>query len=198
MLVLRLTSSSDANKESFVITESTGTYDVITNDTGWGTPNVDLTNIVSSELKITNNTNNTVYDTIPYIHSNVVGNSFIINYSSLSINSVPINIKVIQDGIYCFEIITVMDDNSILNRTLKYLTLYNLECKIKKLSLEAIDMIDSCCDDCGQSEKLKALSKAFVLYKLIRNAFQCGNIDIANKLINHLTLLLESLSCKNC
>tara|TARA_R110000850_G_scaffold1714_9_gene9202 strand:+ start:2006 stop:2599 length:594 start_codon:yes stop_codon:yes gene_type:complete len=197
MLEINISLASNVNKELFVISESTGTYNVTTNTTGWGTPNSELSDISTSILNISNLTSGITYDSIAYVHSDISTYTSNITFAGLEVSSTPIETVIITDGIYCFEFNTTLNDATIISTTVKYLTLYSIECKIKKLGLEATTVDSSCCSDC-LTEKLQNLAKAFTLHKLIRNAFQCGDTLTANKLIKNLTLFLESLDCKNC
>jgi hypothetical protein len=195
-LELKFNVTKTADCKEFIFTQTTGTYDVTTNLTGWGAPNVDIGNAQDSYVVIQDLTSSTIYKLIEVAESDDSATNFLYEDLIIEGQSLPIGTEEIVDGIYCFTHTVLMDDDSLYNTTGYHMSLCQLECKLKELSSKYIASLGSC-SSC-ESKLLNFFSEAMALYDALKFSYRCGNFTHFNKILINLQSLLLQLDCSNC
>lgn len=177
--------------KSFDYNQVTGVYDAITNSTGWGTPNKEISDVVSSILSIKNNKTGIVYDNITID----VAEESIQNYifANLFLNSTPTGIETIQDGIYSFTHTVTFDDASVISTVAYRVSLCELNCSIQALTNTMLDTIDDCCTD-NKKEMMAKYNEVMALYDILTKAFRCNNFTAFNSIYSSIELLLMNIN----
>jgi hypothetical protein len=175
--------------KKFVFTELTGDYDSVTNPTGWSTPNIDISDVLTSTLSIykPNNTSPIIinlFPTYPTIDNTI---EFEIDETILG--------STISDGLYKFVYtITYTDSNNqiaTISQTVYHAVYCNIKCCVDKL-FAAIEDFD--CGDCMKYQIEKALN-AQVLFVSMINSAKCGRYIAFN---NQLLMLQRMCNNKCC
>lgn len=193
-LKLAVTLGSDCS--SFFFIENTGTYNVSTNTTGWGTPNAALADVATAVLSIENLTTETVYDDLDITPSGTVGNETEFTTEDLEIAGVSIGDVTLPDGLYCFTYTVTMDDTTVYENAVTKLFLCESCCKIKTKACE-IDLECGCCTDPCADEIWKFL-QAYTEMKVIEYSAYCSSISNINNKITSLQSFLTTFDCENC
>lgn len=179
--------------KSFDYNQITGVYDAVTNLTGWGTPNKELSDVATSVLSIKNNKTGITYDDIAVIASTASTDNYI--FANLFLNSTPTGIETIQDGIYSFTHTMKLKDQSVLTIVVYKTTLCELNCKIQSFVDMMLATQDDCCSD-NKSEIHKNFREIMTLYDVLTKAFRCNNISAFNSIYSSIELLLMNI--QNC
>ena len=198
LVKINFSAKESCDSQNIVFTDTTGTYDENINTTGWGAPNVTLSDVVDVEINITD-PSGTLYT----IGNSVIGsslpngnnNSFMINMSHLGGTA---NTTMTQ-GLYNIEYRVLIAEGGVGTgtwvTTRKFMFCYStIKCCVHKM-LAALDICDDCpCD----SEKQDAL-EAYTLYKAMLYASSCGSIDKADKIFKQVSRLCNYKGpCNKC
>lgn len=189
-----LTLGSDC--KSFIFTENTGTYNVSTNPTGWGTPNAALADVNTATLSIENLTTGVIYDDLDITPSGTVGNETEFTTEDLEIDGVSIGDITLPDGQYCFIYTVVMDNETEYSQQVKKVWLCESCCKIKTKACE-IDLECGCCNEPCADEIWKFL-QAYTELKVIEYSAYCSSQSNINNKIKSLQSFLQTFDCPNC
>lgn len=196
-VVLKFNINKTSNCEEFIFNQTTGLYNITDNETGWGIPNEELIDVLESNVIIKDLTNNVEYEKIEITASDDSSDNIIFYDLIIKNANSSIQIEKIRDGIYCFEHLVLVDGNIILSSTNYFLSLCEIECKLKQLSIKFINSTNTSCSPC-ENELLKSFLEAMSLYEALKFSYQCGNFDDFNKILRNLQDLLRILNCKNC
>lgn len=184
--------------DELVFIDNTGAYNNPDNLTGWGTPNVELNQVVNSLLFITNLTTNVSYDAIQITPTDVEGTQTIIDITTFTVNGINQNLTSLPDGLYTYEwkVDVAAPDLIIYSQEIMKLSLCQIACKIKVLA-SRIDLRCGCChDDCSKS--VWKFLEAYTLYKALLFGGACGSISEINENIKCLQDFLRNINCQTC
>lgn len=168
-------------------TETTGVYNVTTNPTGWGAPNIELAEIVAATLTITSpsGTDYVINLFDQGFPSSNVDFSYIFNVGALT---------EIVDGKWTF-VYTVTDSES--NTYTK--TVYNLfSCQADCCVHQMLVDLELTCDCCSKDTAYENYIKAWTFLQALKNAAECGDINSFNNLLKILEKLCKNNNCKTC
>ena len=168
--------------------ENTGIY-TLANPGGWGTPNIEIGNVVTATLLIKgpDGVEYTIDLTIGNLPSNIVGFSY--NIPLVSMGS-PITIT---DGQWYF-VYTVIDDNDVEYSTTvnKYFTC-NTKCCISNMLAKV-----NTCDSCPKDDSEELYNKAKTMFDSLENAAECGDLTTFNSIKKIIDKLCLNSGCKTC
>jgi hypothetical protein len=178
----------------FLFTETTGAYS-INNSGGWGSPNYLISDVEDSYITIKNITTGIQYTQVEVTPSE--DEVLEIPFQDLIIQgqTTPMDCTTIKDGIYHFNYFILFDNNDTVVANYYFLSLCDLECKIKKLVSSFINLD---CKDCKKETLLSLYLEVMALYQALVFSYQCGNFCEFNKVYRNLTKLLKTHNCKNC
>ena len=179
--------------KSFTYSQTTGVYDATTNLTGWGIPNKELTDVVTSVISIKNNKTGITYDDIDIDVAETSTRNYI--FANLFLNSTPTGIETIQDGIYSFTHTVTFNDDSKISTVTYRTSLCELNCTIQALTDTMLDTIDDCCTD-NKKEARAKYNEIMALYDIMTKAFRCNNFTAFNSIYSSIELLLMNVN--NC
>lgn len=194
-LVLKFTITLGTDCKSFIFTDTSGTYNVSTNPTGWGAPNLQLNNVNTAKLSIQNLTTLTTYDDVDVTPSDSDGTT-LITTQDLKVAGISIGDVTLPDGQYCFVYTVVSKSTQTYQQTLKKVFLCESCCKIKTKACE-IDLECGCCNEPCADEIWKFL-QAWTEFKVIEYSAYCSSQSNINNKIKSLQSFLTSFDCKNC
>lgn len=194
---INFSAHESCDSQNIVFTDTTGSYDAVTNVTGWGAPNSTLGMIQDAEIVVIDPTGtqyNIEWGVFGSFLPNSTNGSFMINMSMLGGTAGT----TMTQGLYQIEYrILVAEDLSAGTwlSVRKYMFCYStIKCCVHKM-LAALDMCDDCpCD----SEKQTAL-EAYTLYKAMLYASSCGSITKADKIFKQVSRLCNYKGpCNTC
>lgn len=155
-LVLDFNIVQEEDGSFYTITDLTGVYDVTTNPTGWGAPNLDIASvtIATVDVQLMDEDGN-------FASVLTAGEKDVLdlpNFPNDSDGDIEKTV-VLEDGYY--KAIYYVTDGVTTYTTTKYFTFYSsFKCCYKKIALA----VGSCCDN--QAKKLKLLEANVVLNAL--------------------------------
>jgi hypothetical protein len=176
--------------DKVTMTESTGLYVTPSNEGGWGTPNIDTTNITLSELKIYDYLGTTLKDTYDLTGL----------YPSATPSEFTILLEAgweLPDGIY--QIKYEITDDSLTpviyrNETTHELFICNL-CNCKNSLVQKL--VKAC--DTLTIEKLKTqVDQMEIFIYGIQSAFACGDFATANSILASASTYCTTVSNCGC
>lgn len=174
--------------------ENTGVYDVTNNPGGWGTPNINPSDVVTSYVKIYDYTGVTLLQTIVLKENTVDLYPAVINTNSFKIAS---NHTWSQgfDGVYKI-IYTITDSSSnVYNSTGQYeLCICNLENCMDNL----ISKLTAICDKQKLTRYKDTIDQLEILKYGIETSFACGDFATTTKLITDANTLCTTFSDCGC
>jgi hypothetical protein len=156
-LVLDFNIEQEQDGSSYTITDLTGAYDAVNNPGGWGTPNVELSDVAEAEvdLQIMDEDGN-------FTSVLTAGEKDVLDLPNFP-NDTDGDITrtvVLEDGYYR-AIYRITDNSETTYTETKYFTFYSsFKCCFSKISLA----VGSCCDN--QAKKLKLLEAHTILSAL--------------------------------
>lgn len=176
--------------DKVTFTETTGVYNATTNVTGWGTPNIDTTDIATSVVNIYNYTGTTLLDTF--------------DLTGLYPSATPSEFNILEeedwtlaDGIYKI-MYTITDDSVtpvVYNNDLTHeLFLCNL-CNCKNGLIEKL--VKSCDTETVKKLKLQVDQMEIFVYG-IQSAFSCGDFITATTILTAASAYCQTLSDCGC
>jgi len=192
MLVLNFTVYQSSDCTKFYFKDTTGTYDPISNPTGWGNPNDDiLTAQTPIELEITTPDSNTY--TIDLVTTTPI----------FPVDSPPDTLELtmadiggvlgdkIPDGIYSFKY-TVTTASGTYEQ---YLTTA-FTCQVCCCVLSMVKEVKAGCDCCDQD--ITKIMEAWLLYQGLLADANCGNTVEFNNTLDILQKICKNSKCNNC
>lgn len=191
--VLEICINQSSDCKTVTITDNTGAYSLL-NLTGWGTPNHNLSTVLTSTLTISKRDNNGVYfdsPSSPITLLPVLPNDL---YTSIDITAEQAGYGVdasFSDGIYKFTYTVTGDDSGAYTLTTETIAglVCNLMCCFKKKS----DKVSTCICDCEELEQ--SFVKLWTYMRLYEGARDCANLNQMQKYIDKITKLCESCGC---
>ncbi len=188
-LVLKFQACVQTACTELVIKELTGSYNVSSNPTGYGTPNPTIAAATSAVLVITSPSDQ-VY-TINLLDNGFPSNDttfeYVIPMSDLG------NRTYIEDGQWTFLYTVINGETYRVTRS--YIFTCNSRCCVAQLKAE-LPSEDCNCDDV--TEKQMAYLKAWGFLEALEYSAFCGNITEYDKILNILNKLCSKTSCKTC
>lgn len=174
--------------------ESTGVYDVTNNPGGWGTPNINPSDVTTSYVKVYDYTGVTLLQTITLKETPIDLYPAVVNSNTFKIATNNTWTQA-TDGV--FKIIYTITDSlsNVYNSSGQYeLMICNLEYCMDKLIAKLVDI----CDE----EKLKrykeTLDQLEILKYGIKTAFASGDFATATSLISDANTLCTTFSDCGC
>lgn len=189
MLVLKFDICTEDNCKRFVFTETTGSYVLASNPTGWGNPNPNPALATSATLDIYSPSNST---TTPSLTIDLLVNGYpdITGTVEYTITNTALGYSGrVADGIWKF-VYTVVVGGDTYKQTIQKATTCNAKCCIDGLFGDIEDF--EC--DCMEAAISKALT-AQAIYKAMVGAGACGNITKFNKLKSMLERMCNNQDC---
>jgi len=180
-----------ADCKTLQFSETTREYNALTNITGWGTPNIDIGDVITATLSISgdNITTPIVFDLLtegfPTIDENVIFE--IANIDLLFGESSPI-----QDGFYTFlyEITTSTESYNVSVDKLLYCV---IECRVNSM-LANLQISDPDCHNC-KNEKTKQALLAWTYLQSLKLAARCGDRTRFLKILKILNKITINQDC---
>lgn len=177
-----------------IIRETTGIYDVTTNEGGYGSPNIETTDVISAILVVIapDNTEYTIdlleLDSFP---KDNVDYEYTIPLSYIG------NRESIEDGYWQFTY-TVTTSGSEYSVSKSYFFYCNAKCCVSKmLSAITISNIDNI-NDTVNNKKIEKYTRVKTLLESIKGAANCGNETQFNKILTLITKYCRNTDCKTC
>lgn len=170
--------------------ENTGFYN-ISNKTGWGTPNQQLTDTISATLVITNPTGASY--TIDLFATTLFPTDTYGLYYDIPLSSIG-SPTTITDGKWKF-VYTVIDSKANTATTTIYKYFY---CNSACCVTEMLANIDLTCDCCKESDSYKDYELAWIQLESLKKAAACGdetNFEAIKKVVDKLC---KNNGCKIC
>lgn len=175
--------------DSILFRDTTGAYDAVTNETGYGSPNTAIADITAAVLIITKPDDTQViidlYDTFPTINTELIHQ---ITADDLGYAS------VIEDGLYTFTYKLTTNENTYIHTTQTLLFSCTLNCQIKKILADSVKFQMNC-DDCNSeiNENIFQAVKLSTMFDGLLSMSGCGTstLKIKNALENLQTLVSE-------
>jgi hypothetical protein len=167
---------------SLQITDDTNVYSV-GNTGGWGSPNIEGSDVVSAELLITQPSGDVVTeDVTAQIPSTVTGDIIFTSVDAYS-----------KDGIYKINYVVTTNSTS-YQYTLNKLLLCNTRCCIDKMW---VNLMEKICDSCDYEKELKNVLLAEALLGGLKAQGACINTSYIENTLERLEQLCEINDC-NC
>lgn len=165
------------NCNTLNIKEVIGFYDEELNPTGWGTPNIEKSDVTKATLFITTPTGQIFEeDVIDTIKDSVFSSYTLFDFTP------------IEDGIYTVKLVieTESQDHEVIYNPRIWC---NVACCVDKLSLK---LAEPSCNPCGHPD-LDKINLAFMLLKSLESG--CLSDSEFNKILSQLKKICESSGC---
>ena len=174
--------------DELLFTDTTGDYVAVTNEGGWGAPNLDRANVTSSFLNILGPDG--VLLIIDITADVIAGTLEICITSALAGLSGDF-----ADGIY--EITwTVSDATTQYQECVEEFLFCQAKCKVDKL-IAGLELADCCCTNKSGNTTADNVLLAFTLLKGLESAACCYKITKFNDLLAAIDAI-SKITCKNC
>lgn len=179
--------------KNLIFTETTGAYNVTTNPTGWGTPNIPLANATAASIIITtpSGASFTFVITSSGFPTTTITKQYIVNCSSLTMSG------GLVDGeytvVYNVNYLDGSGEPAIFTTTLRTYIVCNLKCCVDRMLTNINDW--DC--DCNKDVKEDYLT-AFSIYQQILHSIECGDLTTADNNIKLANRLCKNLDCSTC
>lgn len=188
-LVLTFNVCSNSNCKTVNFNETTGTYNVTTNPTGWGTPNATIASATTATLTITKPDTTEIvinlFSTYPTTDSTLLRT---ITQTELE------NTGKLTDGLYTF-LYTVTANSVVYTQTIQKLLYCQITCCVNNMWADVAK--SGGCLDCDSIAKDKA-RKAQALLSGLESVAEAGNKDAFDNILSVLTKLCNSSNCSSC
>ena len=194
-LIPKISLSVEGKCNTVTVIESTGVYVTNLNVGGWGSPNIDTSDINTASITITDFFNNLNIQTINLKSPTIDVYSGVVSAPTpgafIALSDAPWNLN---DGIYKVVYTVTSNGTNYINKTPHELFLCNLcNCK-NSLVLDLATNSDSSC-----TTRLKeTLDQLEVLEYGIQTAFACKNFTQAKTLLTHASKLCTTVSDCGC
>lgn len=168
--------------ESIKITDITNVYSV-SNTTGWGTPNIDGSDVTGATLEITNPIGeSTTVDVVSEIPNTFTGE---LEFNEIALYS--------EDGIYKVKYI-IETATETYQTTKSVLLLCKTRCCIDKMW---VNLMEKICDTCNYKAEFDNALLAEALYHGLKTQGACINSSFINSTLERLEQLCQINDC-NC
>lgn len=173
--------------KNLVFSETTGNYDVTYNPTGYGAPNIELTDVATATLSITDPTG-TVSTLDMMSHGFPTDDLTIDGYTITSTTVLP-------DGQWTFTytITTNLLPSETYVKTINKLFYCNAECCVTKM-LTTVDT----CDCCNDNTALNNYVKVSTFLESLKKAATCGDVLNFSNILKIVNKLCKNSGCKTC
>lgn len=177
-LILQESVCESNNCSTILFSDITGAYNSSSNPGGYGTPNLDISSVIETHIKITLPDGSTLIDILNPIGLPTIDPNFQYTINALTLS----NNATIVDGLYKIEY-TVSDGTNIYTTSIRYfLFTCNIECCVSKLFAKIALVKDCNCD----SNVIKNALYASALLEGLKANGDCANITLINDLITKL------------
>lgn len=185
-----------------LVSETTGTYNALTNVGGYGNPNPETSEVSTYTLIITDPDN--IQYTIDLFATTVFPTTDSTITYSIPLTSLG-NRTYIEDGYWQFSwTVTGLINNfpdpdlpfSNSNNSASYFTC-NAECCVAAL-LAKIDITEDECNCNDNSKNIMNYLKAKAFLESLKNAAFCGKLTLFNNIQSAITKLCNKKDCKTC
>ena len=189
-LELNFSFSTSCDCKNIIFEETSGSYQAVSNETGWGVPNDDTTIATSAVLTVTDpsGTEHTVDLYTDHSFPKDDHSSVALDMSNFggAVGDKP------ADGLYCIEykVVTATDTYT---KKIEELFYCNAQCCVHSM----ISKLDLLCDTCDRDKKDNALF-AYTLLQNLKYSAACGTTSNFDLLITMINRLCDSLSCESC
>lgn len=185
----RFTITFGCNYADFTFEETTGVYDATTNTIGYGTPNIETSDVDSTELVIENLLTEITFDTISTISASSTGTEYEFDLTDLTVDGVQQYTDYINDGVYEFTY-NVIDGSTTYTYTVRKLILPYLYGLLAKASLKL--------GTCTCSSKFKdTWLEGFARLKALEGSAICGDLTQFSTQYTATKNFLLNIKC-NC
>lgn len=191
-LIPNITVCLKSNCTELEFTETTGIYNASTNVGGYGTPNVNTTDIISANLLVIApddteyNINMTLHD-FPNSDNTIEYQLSLVNIG---------NRDKIEDGYWQFVYTLTDDDEVEYTVTKSYFFYCNAQCCVyTMLSTISVDALST--DELNNS-KITNYQRVKTLLDSLKNASNCANETQFNKIKTLILKLCRNSSCRTC
>lgn len=185
---LCLTSTCDV----LTFSETTGVYDVSTNQGGYGTPNPAIADFVSAVLTVTDpdgvEYEIDLFDDFPTSNTDA---TYTIDLADLGGRT------SIEDGYWQFEYTLVDDEEEEYTATKSYFFYCQTRCCVNKL-LARISTCETCLDDKVNNKKIMDYIKAKAFLGALENAAGCFNEDAFDNILSIINKICRNSDCTTC
>jgi len=173
------------------VRDVTGVYHGITNPGGYGTPNDDAINVLSTSLTITPPDSQVSYTITTVVASNT--------YPVTILQGVQFGVPAgqpIPDGIYD-AVYVVTTSFGTYSYTTQFFITWNAECCLEKaMSEQSVPSQEDC--GCGDSVSISKVETYFYLLWSARKSFYCGKLNKSKVLLDYVTQMCSNLNCTSC
>jgi hypothetical protein len=197
-LTLKFCHSTTSDCKAILFKDTTGAYNAISNTTGYGYPNPELTEFNTPgkvEIIITkpDNTKVTypVTDDFPTINEELI---YQITASSLGYSD-----KII-DGMYTIQYKLTDGNDAVVKTSMTFFYSCELNCKINRILADSVKFQMNC-ENCnnGINENIQKLGMITTLYKGLCSMSSCGtNITKINEALSNLQTLVSEYDTEDC
>jgi hypothetical protein len=171
--------------------ETTGSYDSVNNTTGWGAPNISISDVSSALLTI-ERPDGGVY-TIDLMATGLFPDDT--KTKELLITNSDLGYQGnIEDGIYKFTYTVLDNSNNEYKQECMFVFILNLKCRFSKMIVESI----GCSCDCLENESVLCnLINIDFLIRSLEYSIAIGDLDNISNSINKIKNILNN-NCNNC
>jgi len=181
-----------SNCSTLTFRETTGVYNATTNTGGYGTPNIDTTNIVSAVLSVVD-PNGVTYTIDLFATGDYPTTNTDLEYT---IDLGDLNRTSIEDGYWEFIYDLVDDQDDEYSGNVSYYFYCNTECCVSKL-LNLIELDECMCNE-ANNDRLETYTRAKALLQSLKNAAGCFDTTKFNKIKTVLQKICRNSDCKTC
>lgn len=188
-LIPKFSISNGCNFDSLTHTQTTGVYDSETNDTGYGSPNIETSDVDSTSLSITNLLTDTTFDDITDITASSTEVEYEITLDELTVDGAVVYTTSLEDGIYEF-IFSVVAGATTYTYTVRKLYLPELWSLLANASLKITGGTCSCRD-----KYIPKWLTGFAYLKSLEGSAICGDITQFQNQYDFVYNYLSNLRC---
>ncbi len=190
MLLPKLSICTINNCTTLKITENTGIYTIGTNYSGWNSPNIPTSSVITATITITSPSNTeTIINVLSQLPVTYTAN---FNFSNIDITP--------EDGEWKIKYTLTTSTDTYSNSYAVFLSC-SVRCCIDKLWIKVLtskseeNPCDCDCDEMSMLMKKVMLMES--LYTAMINSVACNNSDARNKILKQLQRLCKIEKC-NC
>lgn len=174
----------------FKINETTGQYSS-TNTGGWGSPNTELSDVVSAEMLITSPSEVEYSIDMMDVYNYPTDNLSL--YANITATS--LGLTSLEDGLWIFEYVVEDSSGNRYTKINHYLNYCNSECCVKQMLTNL--KLDSCGCNCSD-DKYEEYLKAWLQLEALKKAADCGDETAFANILKIVTKLCKNNNCKTC
>lgn len=179
------------NFDGLSMVQLTGIYNASTNNSGYGSPNIDSGDVTSTSLIITNLTSSIEYDPITSITASEFYSITSFNIEDIELDGEAAfdNTDIFNDGVYEF-VFSVSDGKSTYTYTKRYAVLANLRATFAKAGEE---IIEGC--SCINKDYIDKYLLAFAYITALEGLCISGDLTEFNSYYAFVENHLSTLEC---